>query len=111
MRLSDIKGERTFDVIAEIIEPVANIAADKTATELFAKKVCPEGVTPHEFAAGRLKKAAPVLLKEHKRDLMHIMAAIEGVPVEEYEANLNLVKLMNDAVELLNDDAFKALFF
>ena len=26
MRLSDIKGERVFDVIADIIDPIANIA-------------------------------------------------------------------------------------
>ena len=29
MRLSDIKGDRTLEVIAEIIDPVANIAALK----------------------------------------------------------------------------------
>ena len=38
MKLSDIKGERTLDVIAEIIDPVANIAEDKAASDLFQKK-------------------------------------------------------------------------
>ena len=42
MKLSDIKGERTLDVIAEIIEPIANIAADQTAAALFQRQRCPK---------------------------------------------------------------------
>lgn len=33
MKLSDIKGERTLEVIADIINPIANIAEDETASE------------------------------------------------------------------------------
>ena len=32
MRLSDIQGERVFDVIADIIDPIANIAEDDAAS-------------------------------------------------------------------------------
>ena len=45
MRLSDIKGERTLDVIAEIIEPIANIAEDEAAAELFRREKPPEGMS------------------------------------------------------------------
>lgn len=110
MKLSDIKGERTFDVIAEIIEPIANIAADKEAASVFVRKPLPEGMTAREFVMQRIKASIPVLMKNHKSDLITILAAIEGVTAEEYEASLNLVKLSKDAVELLNDEAFKAFF-
>lgn len=55
MKLSDIKGERTLDVIAEIIEPIANIAADQTAAALFQRQRCPKGKKPKEFMLERVK--------------------------------------------------------
>lgn len=110
MKLSDIKGERTFDVIAGIIEPIANIAADKEAVDLFIRKPLPEGMTAKNFVMQRVKASIPVLLKNHKGDLIAILAAIEGVTAKEYETSLNLVKLTKDTVELLNDEAFEAFF-
>ena len=110
MKLSDIKGARTFDVIAEIIEPITNIAADKEAADLFVRKELPAGMDAKTFVVKRIKRSVPILLKNHKHDLVTILAAIEGVPAEEYEEGLNLVKLTKDVVELLNDEAFKAFF-
>ena len=54
MKLSDIKGERTLDVIAEIIEHIANIAADQTAAALFQRQRCPKGKKPKEFMLERV---------------------------------------------------------
>lgn len=110
MRLSDVRGERTFDVIAEVIEPIANIASDKEATEFFTRKKVPEGVSVEAFVVKRIKKSLPVLLKNHKEDLIAILSAIEGVSADEYKGALNLVKLVKDTTELLNDEAFKAFF-
>lgn len=110
MKLSQVQGERTIDVIAEIIEPVTNIAMDKTAKELFSRKQLPEGLTPNEFFAKRLKENAPTLLKTHKSDFIQIFAAIEGKTVEEYSGELNLVKMINDLIELLTDEVFLSLF-
>ena len=49
MRLSDIQGERVFDVIADIIDPIANIAEDNAASALFKREKLPEGMTAKEF--------------------------------------------------------------
>ena len=110
MKLSEIKGERTIEVIADIIEPVAEIAGDPVAAELFTKKALPEGMTPAAFALQRIKKAVPALLKGHKASIIAIMATLEGVSAEEYAAKLDLVRLVRDLTELLSDDAFSALF-
>ena len=110
MKLSDIKGERTLDVIADIIDPLANIAGDKKAMELFARKKLPEGKTPREFAVERVRKNLPTMLKHHKKDIITILAAVEGVTPEKYSEELNLVKLFQDAVDLLTDQAFMQLF-
>lgn len=110
MRLSDIQGERVFDVIADIIDPIANIAEDEQASAMFRREKLPEGMAAKEFMMQRARKALPALLKGHKGDIIAILASIEGVSAESYKGALNLVKLMRDATELLTDEAFGALF-
>lgn len=110
MKLSEVKGERTFDVIADIIEPIANITEDKEACEIFSKQKPPEGVTEQQFMAKRLKNSIPKLLKRHKKDIISIIVAIEGLDREEYVRNLNLAALLKDCTELIGDEAFMSLF-
>ena len=110
MRLSDIKGDRTLEVIAEIIDPVANIAEDEEASAMFKREKLPEGMTAKKFLMNRVRKSLPVLLKGHKADIIAILSAIEGVSAEEYNGSLNLMKLINDCTDLLTDEAFGELF-
>lgn len=110
MKLSQIKGERTIDVVADIIEPIANIAMDKTAGEMFTRKPLPKGKTAKQFMFERITKSLPVLLKNHKMDVITIMAAISGEDVDKYKESLDLYKLINDITELLTDEAFSAFF-
>lgn len=113
MRLSDIKGERVFDVLADIIDPIANIATDPEAMELF-KKVkkadIPDGVAPTEFVANRLRKAIPALLKGHKRDIIAILAALEGVEPDKYAETLTLQSLFDGVAGMMADPAIAGLF-
>lgn len=106
MKLSEVKGDRVLDVIADVIDPIANIAQDKDVVAMFKREAVPEGMEAHEFFAARMRKSVPALLKGHKSDIIAILAAIEGVAPEQYEASLNLAKLFTDVMELLTDDAF-----
>ena len=110
MRLSDIKGDRVFDVIADIIDPIANIASDETASAIFKREKLPEGMTAKAFLLERARKAVPVLLKGHKSDIITVLATIEGTSADDYRASLTLAKLMQDTSELLTDEAFGELF-
>lgn len=110
MRLSDIKGDRTLEVIAEIIDPVANIAEDEAASAMFKREKLPDGMTAKKFLMKRVRKSLPVLLKGHKADIIAILSAIEGVSADEYAGALNLVKLVKDCTDLLTDEAFMELF-
>ena len=105
MRLSDVKGERTFEVVADIIEPVYRIAQDEAAVEMLSPKPCPDGEDPKNFTARRLVAGVPALLRSHKGDLVAIMAAIEGEDAEEYAASLDLAKLVVSLTELVSDPA------
>lgn len=109
MKLSDIKGDRVIDVVADLIEPVANIATDKEVT-LFKREKPPEGMDAREFAVQKIRKGAPALLKGHKEDVIAILATIKGVSAQEYADSLNLAVLVSDMIELLTDSEFLNLF-
>lgn len=110
MRLSDVKGERVLDVIADIIDPVANIAESEAAKALFSRAKLPEGEERTAFLIKRIRSTVPKLLKNHKQDILTIMAAISDKPYEEYVASMNLVSLTRDLTELLSDSVFIELF-
>lgn len=106
MRLSDIKGDRVLDVIADIIDPIANIVQDGDVAAMFERKAVPEGMDARDFFAKRMRKGLPVLLKGHKADIIAVMAAIEGVTPGQYAESLDFPKLFTDVMELVTDDAF-----
>lgn len=110
MRLSDVKGERTLDVIADIIEPIANIAEDKEAAALFRREKLPDGADARTYTIRRLKKGVPALVKSHKNDIITILSSIEGTSREAYTDKLDLLKLIRDFTELITDEAFTGLF-
>ena len=104
MKLSDIKGDRVLDVIADIIDPIANMVQDKDVAAMFERKAVPDGMEARDFFAERMRKGMPVLLKGHKADIIAVMAAIEGVTPEQYAESLDLPKLLTDVTELVTDD-------
>jgi len=104
MKLSDIKGDRVFDVIADIIDPIYNIATDEKASAIFRRKDRPEGVDPKAYLAERVKTSLPSLLKTHKADLVAIMAAINGVDPDEYRESLTMSGLLNGLYDIFTDE-------
>ena len=110
MKLSEIKGERVFDVIAEVIDPIVSIAQDKEAAELFAPKEKPEDMEPWDFFLTRIKKSLPKLLRDHKEEFVTIMAAVNDTTPEKYKKNMTLATLLNDVVELVTDREFVSFF-
>lgn len=110
MRLFDVKGDRVFDVVAEIITPVANIAEDEKAVAFFKRDKLPKGMTAKRYLLQRVKRYLPALLKDHKEDLTCILAAISGVSPDAYRGALNMPKLAKDFLDLLNDEELLGLF-
>lgn len=105
MRLSDIKGERLLEVIADIMEPVANIVLDDEVAAAFKREKCPEGVDPRQFTIRKLTVAIPIAIKLHKADIIAVLAAVEGVPSAEYSKNLDIMALFKAVMDFLKDDA------
>ena len=110
MKLSEIKGERTLDVIADLIDPVISIASDENASALFKREKCPDGVEPSAFAMEKVRRSVPALIRDHKDELCVILSTIEGVPTDEYLDGLSIAKLIHDVLELLGDEEFQSFF-
>lgn len=103
MKLSEIKGERCLEVVAELIEPIAAIASDEDFTKLIKPGKLPKGMTNAQYFAQRLRKAVPVLIERHKDDVVKILATVNGQSTSEYLEGLTLSKLFGDTIEIVTD--------
>lgn len=93
-KLSEIKGEEALDVIAEIIEPAAEIFTDENVKKALKSE-------------SRIK-AAKIILKDHKKAILALMAALEETPVEEYKPTLLALPAL--IIGVLNDPELQSLF-
>ena len=114
MKLSQIKGADAIDVLARIIQPIANIALDKDALDAIKlKAVEKEGKTPEqirELAMMRISDAIPAMLGNHRMDICEIIAAINGKTRDDYIASLTFDKLLKDCMDVLTDDELFSFF-
>jgi hypothetical protein len=84
MKLSDYKNEEAIEVIADIMMPLSVIFTDE---EIKKEK-------------NRMKAIAKAL-KKYKKEVIQILARIDGVPVDKYECNA--ITLPIKVVEVLNE--------
>lgn len=105
MKLSELKGERAVEVIADLIEPITNIAMDQKNLQLFraSKK---DGETARDAAIRDFKEKIPIMLKTHKEDILAILCAVNGTKPED----LSVMDIFRGAVELVGDKEFLDLF-
>lgn len=97
MKLSEIKGERALDVLADLIEPAALIMADPKI------KAYSESKKPLVGLIGQL-------IKGHKKEVLKILAVLEGEKPEVYEQKVNVFSLPAKLLDILNDPELKNLF-
>lgn len=95
-KITDIKGEEALDVLADIIEPVAEIMTDDKIQELVKEK--------------NKLRLITVVLKEHKESIIEILSVIDGVPASEFKAKMNILTLPYKVMELFNDKDLIAFF-
>lgn len=135
MKLSEIKEERVFDVIADIIEPVATIAQDEDAAKLFDSSDKPEEMSNWQYFVERAKKSIPVIMRKYRTEICCIMASINDITADEYVhgvrnpeydeskageegydvpeytvAPLTIPKLFADVLDLVTDGNFISFF-
>lgn len=106
MKLSEITGTRAVDVIAELIQPLADIAGDReNLSPLFNVKP-KEGEEQNDAVLRSMKENVPLLLKTHNADILHILSIINDVEPE----TISVPAIVKGVFDLLGDDDFISLF-
>ena len=99
MKLSEIKGDRAIEVIAEIMEPISNLVSDPETKKALKNN----GKEP-------IVKILPKIIKTHKDDIYKMLAILDGVTVAEYIKDVTMVKLLNDFTDVIMDESIQSLF-
>ena len=74
MKLNEIKNEQAIEALANMFDPIVEIASDEKVVSA---------------ARGNDKVAmVKLILKDHSRAVFELMALSEGVPVDEYECDI-----------------------
>ena len=94
MKLSDYEGEEALDLLADIIDP---------ATEIIADPKVRDAVRNDSKLA-----VVKIMLKDHKKAIIEIMAAMDGIPVNEYK--VKIWTLPTKILEIMNDPELSAFF-
>lgn len=93
-KLSEYKDEEAIDLLADLLDPVVLIFAEPDIAEFTRQK--------------NYIKATQIAIKKHKKEVMKIMAILEGVPVEEFHCNI--VTLPKMLLSILNDPILQDFF-
>lgn len=94
MKLSDIRGEKAIEMLADLMEPVAEIMADKEVVV--------------QIRGGQKIKGIAAALRGHKKACLTILALTEGENPETYSPNIFAIP--KKGLELLNDPELMSLF-
>ena len=95
MRLSDIKGEAALDAFVDIIDPASEIFADAELKRLY-------------MANATKIELVKFAIKNHKKAVIEILAALDGKKPEEFE--ISVLTLPAKLLEILNDPEIIGLF-
>lgn len=97
MKLSDYKGEQAIDILVDLMEPATAIMADKEIAQLAQSKV-------------PMVKLAKAVIKNHKKEVIEILAVLDGEDPKEYAKKMTVFSLPVKLLEILNDPLMKDLF-
>lgn len=93
-KLREIKGEKALDVLADLLDPVCDIATDE---ELVS-----------ELQTGSKVKGVSLMLRNHKKSVLTIFAILNDTDPNTYEPNL--IELPKTLLEAFNDPELVSLF-
>ena len=94
MKFNELKNERAIEALADMFDPIVEIASD-------------DEIKSAARSDNRVLMVK-LILKNHARAIFELMAASEGIPVDEYECNM--LTLPAKLIEMFNRPEFSFLF-
>lgn len=113
MRLSQLNTDKALDVMSEVTPHLLSIVNDKTILGIlneksgFPKDASEEEIKQLAFERGIsiVTRLVPVLLREHKNDVLNILAIINQKTYDEV-ADQTIMVTISQLKELINDREF-----
>lgn len=102
MKLSEYKNEDALELLADILDPLSDIMTDEEFKRILQE----------ESTKKSINKMAIIqyLLKNQSKQIIRILAIIDGTPVEDFE--VNILSLTQKLLDVFNDkemvDFFKS---
>jgi hypothetical protein len=96
MKLMDYQNEDAIELLADIIDPVSVILSDAG----FQKLITNPSVIRIKYVQ--------YILKHFPKEIVQIMARLDGVPVEEYK--LNVLTIPMKLLDMINDKELMDFF-
>lgn len=93
-KLDEYKDEEALELLAELVSSVVRVLGDKEIGEIVK--------------SGNKINIIAAVIKKYPKDIMEIMAILEGVPVEEY--HINIVSLPKMLLDIVNDPLLSDFF-
>ena len=93
-KLSDYQGEEAIELLGEILEPTSVVLSDPKVAEMY-KNVS-------------AIKLVSYILKNHPKEILEILARLEGEEAETYKCNV--FSLPAKVLEILNDKDLTSFF-
>lgn len=95
MKLSEFKGEEAMLLLAELIDPAAEIIKDERIKSIRANN-------------GQMSDLIKILLKDHSKPVLRILALLNRENPETYSPSL--IELPTMLIELMKDEDLMAVF-
>lgn len=93
-KLSEIKNEEALDVLADLLNPIAELSKDDGLKKIYKN-------------GGKLP-AVQYAIKNHKKAVLEMLAILDGENPETYE--VNMIQIPIKVTELLNDEDVLGFF-
>lgn len=111
MKIKDVKGERSFTILKDLIPHVERLGSNKPLCDIYNTDGLPDDDRERaEIIAERIASAMPDLISGAKDDLVGYLSTLEGVTPEEYEKDISAGKLIGGVMDMLADSYFRAFF-
>ena len=99
-RILDARGDEALDVLAELLEPVGEIAADPEISEKMKTG-----------GGGTMLDLAKAMLKNHKDAVVQIMAIDDGKTAEEERGFLTALTIPARLIKIMSMPAVSEMLF
>lgn len=116
MKISDVKGERSFTISKEVLPYIVKFSENEHFKKVFDTSDLPKGDLPEdkvkrgEAVMAKIADNLPDIIDSCRDNLVRYFALLEDVVPEKYMEDITVGKIYNGITDMFNDDVFRTFF-